>query len=61
MMGASEDRATLLQQQRERVASAVGEIMVPGYGIWTKAALKRLLEQRAYALTILKGGWEADE
>jgi hypothetical protein len=43
-MGASEDRASLREHERQRRASEVEEIMVPGHGIWTREGIKELLE-----------------
>lgn len=45
-MGASEDRATLAEQEFQRRASDAQEIMVPGHGIWTKIGLKVVLDER---------------
>lgn len=47
-MGASEDRAVLREYERVAAASAVKEIMIPGYGIWTREALRSLVEREQF-------------
>ena len=54
MMGASEDRATRADQERQIAAFEVEEIGVEGHGLWSKAALKELLRERDEALA----GWK---
>jgi hypothetical protein len=45
-VGASEDRAQRREQERQIAAWEVEEIMIPGHGIWTRDAIKALLDGR---------------